>query len=40
MVEDIRIEAEGEIVESKAVRGAIGTKTAQLYKIYLTEENK
>lgn len=35
MIEDIYIEAKGEIVESKEVASAIGTKTAQLWKKYL-----
>jgi hypothetical protein len=32
MVEDIYVEAKGEIVESKEVRKAIGTRTVQLFK--------
>lgn len=35
MIDDIYIEAKGEIIESKEVASAIGTKTAQLWKKYL-----
>ena len=39
MVEDIYIEARGEIVENREVQKAIGTKTVTLFKQYLRKKN-
>ena len=39
MVEDIYVEGKGEIVESREVAKAIGTKTVKLYKEYLRKKN-
>lgn len=39
MVDDIYVEAKGEIVESKDVSRAIGHKTVQLFKRHLAEKN-
>ncbi len=38
MVEDVVREAEGEIVDNKSVRKAIGVRTAKIYKKWLSEQ--
>lgn len=39
MIEDILVEAKGEIIESKELKKQIGTKTVKLFKEYLRKEN-